>query len=538
MALLAVLRAGAGFLPLDPGQPAGRLTAILNDAGVRVIITDGAIGAGRLTVRPGDGDGDGEDDDGRPLPQAIPADIAYAVYTSGSTGLPKGVLVPHRAIANNLLWMQHDWPLDGRDRMLAKTTIAFDVAVKEIFWPLLSGAAVVLASEGGQRDPEYLIDLIGRQQITVAHFVPSMLDAALAYAQRTGRPFGPSLTTVMSGAETLPAATLRRFFAASSARLLHLYGPTETAVAVTGRACSGGQVPDRIPLGTPMPGVQLYVLDARLRPVPRGAWGELFAGGLCVADGYLGRAETAAAFGPDPYSGDPGARMYRTGDIVRVGPGGLLEFRGRADRQLKVRGFRIELGDVEAALSRHPDVWQAAVVARSAPDGSAQRLDGYVAATRDGLTADQVRDHLRASLPDYMIPATLTVLPRLPVNANGKIDRDRLPEPAGPDRAPGPAAEPATPAERTVVAILREVLGLAEIGPNDDLFTLGGHSLQVPQIAALVAERTGVEVSLREIFLNPTAAGIARAAQDPAGAAPPAITRVDRAARREGPGPR
>jgi amino acid adenylation domain-containing protein len=539
VALLAVLRAGAGFLPLDPEHPPERLAAVLGDAGVLVTVTDAASGAalhgsGQLMVHPGDGAGL----DQAPGHRATPGHVAYAIYTSGSTGRPKGAVVPHRAIVNNLLWMQQDWPLDGHDRLLQKTTIAFDVAVKEVFWPLLSGAAVVLARPGGQRDPEYLMDLIGRRGITVAHFVPSMLEAALAYAERTGREFGPRLEKVMSGAETLPAATLRRFFAATRAELLHMYGPTETAIAVTGWACPRGHVPERVPLGTPMPGVQLYVLDTRLRPAPRGAWGELYAGGLCVGLGYLGRpAESAAAFVPDPHSGG-GARMYRTGDIVRVGHEGLLEFRGRADHQVKVRGFRIELGDVEAALSRHPDVRQAAVVARQQADGITHRLDGYVATSSGALTEETLRSHLRATLPDYMVPATLTIAPMLPVNANGKTDRGNLPDPAisPPPEAGGTAGpwESATPAERIVVAILREVLGVTAMGRDDDIFALGGHSLQVPQIAALIAERAGAEVPLRDIFLAPTVAGIAAAIGRPQQAAAPAIARVDRSARRGG----
>jgi amino acid adenylation domain-containing protein len=545
VALLAVLRAGAGFLPLDPEHPADRLAAVLDDARVRVTVTDSVHRAlisecEQQIVDPADEPCSQIRTATPPGTAATPASLAYAVYTSGSTGRPKGALIPHRAIVNNLLWMQEDWPLDGHDRLLQKTTIAFDVAVKEVFWPLLSGAAVVLARPGGQRDPEYLIDLIDRHGITVAHFVPSMLEAALSHAQRTGRPFGPRLEKVMSGAETLPASTLRRFFSATPAQLLHMYGPTETAIAVTGWTCPRGHVPERVPLGAPMPGVQLYVLDARLRPSPRGAWGELYAAGLCLGRGYLNRpAETAAAFVPDPYSGGPGARMYRTGDIVRINHDGLLEFRGRADRQIKIRGFRIELGDVEAALSRHPEVRQAAVLVRSSPDGAVQSLAGYAATGRDGLSVQELRDHLRASLPDYMVPATVTVLPNLPLNANGKIDRDRLaalapaPAPAS-GRDPEAQTAPSTPLERTVAEVLREVLGLAEVAVADDLFALGGHSLQVPQIAALVAERTGVEVPLREIFLEPTAAAIAKAVQRPRAPEPPPIARLDRAARRTG----
>jgi amino acid adenylation domain-containing protein len=518
--LLGVLRCGAGFLPLDPGHPADRVRAILADAGVAATITTAEL----RDLVPGGG-----------LPGPSPAgpgpgSLAYAIYTSGSTGRPKGVLIEHHAICGNLLWMQQDWPLDAHDRVLQKTTIAFDVAVKEIFWPLLSGAAVVLARPGGQRDAEYLIDLIDRHGITVAHFVPSMLEAALSHAERTGRVFGASLEKVMAGAETLPASTLRRFFAATDAELLHMYGPTETAIAVTGWTCPRDRVPARVPLGRPMPGVQLYVLDPGLRPVPRGAWGELYVGGTCVGRGYLGQpAETAAAFVPDPFSGVPAARLYRTGDMVRINHERLLEFRGRLDDQVKVRGFRIELGEVEAAMTRHPSVRQAAVVARRSPGSGAQRLAGYVSASGPDLTEEALRDHLRTCLPDYMIPSWLAILPGLPLSANGKIDRGQLPAP-GP--RPPAAGGSGTPGEQAVADVLAAVLERDGIGPDDDLFALGGHSLQVPQIAALIAERTGVEVPLREIFLDPTVAGIARAVER-AGAAPvPAIPRVDRAARR------
>jgi amino acid adenylation domain-containing protein len=533
--LLGVLLAGAGFLPLDPEHPAERLAAVLDDAAAPVVVTTPALrdlvpGRRHLLV-PAAGD-----TDGRPTPRAAsPGGLAYAVYTSGSTGSPKGVLIEHRGICNNLLWMQQDWPLDSRDRVLQKTTIAFDVAVKEVFWPLLAGAAVVLARPGGQRDPEYLIDLIDRRRITVAHFVPSMLEAALSYADRTGRSFGGSLQKVMAGAETLPAATLRRFFAATPAELLHMYGPTETAIAVTGWTCPRGYVPDRVPLGRPMPGVQLYVLDRRMRPVPHGAWGELYAGGTCVGRGYLHRPqETAAAFVPDPFAGVAGARLYRTGDIVRLNRDGLLEFRGRADGQVKVRGFRVEVGDVEAALTRHPGVRQAAVVAWPAAGGSHQ-LAGYLTARGPDISEQEIRGHLRALLPDYMIPATLTVLAELPLNANGKVDRGRL-------RPPAPAtavtASAGTPLEQLVAAVLGEVLGLAEVGTGTDLFALGGHSLQVPQIAALLAERTGAEVPLREIFLDPSVTGIARAVEHARSAGGPAITRIDRATVRRSGGAR
>src|SRR6266498_111202 len=251
-------------------------------------------------------------------------------------------------------------------------------------------------------------------------------------------------------------------------------------------------------------------------------------------------AETAAAFVPDPWSGEPGARLYRTGDIVRVNHQWLLEFRGRLDHQVKVRGFRVELGDVEAALRRHPAVRQAAVLAWPGPDGTGHRLAGYIAVRAsadgmaDGATEKEIRDHLRALLPDYMVPATLTVLPELPLNANGKIDRGRLrpPEPVPLGPAPASRSGGGTALERLVATAVGEVLGVTDVGPDDDIFVLGGHSLQVPRIAAPLAERTGVEVPLREIFLDPTVAGIARAVERGRAAAVPPITRVDRAAAR------
>ncbi|WP_232667525.1 non-ribosomal peptide synthetase [Pseudonocardia sp. TRM90224] len=535
VALSGVLRAGAGVLPLDPEQPAERIAAILADAHPEAVVTTSAlrdlaggrprvlVDVPRATRRPAPGD--------RGTQPARPAGLAYAIYTSGSTGRPKGVLVEHRAICNNLLWMQQDWPLDGHDRVLQKTTIAFDVAIKEVFWPLLAGAAVVLARPGGQRDPQYLADLIDRHTITVAHFVPSMLAAMLAHTERRGVGLGASLEKVMCGAETLPATTLRRFFAATSAELLHMYGPTETAIAVTGWTCPHGYVPERVPLGVPMPLVQLHLLDAQLRPVPRGAWGELFVGGTAVGRGYLGRpAETATAFVPDPFGEQAGARLYRTGDVVRVGPDGLLQFGGRSDGQVKIRGFRVEPGEIEAVLARHPDVAQVAVVAARTSEGLTDRLVAHLAPVEGGvLTEPGLRAHVAGVLPDYMVPARFVVVPALPLNASGKVDRARLAELAPDPGPPASASTSVTPLERTVATIVCDVLAVASAGRDDDLFELGGHSLHVPQVAALIAERTGFDVPVREIFQAPTIAGIARAVEQVRDVPARPITRVDRA---------
>ncbi|MDX3192758.1 amino acid adenylation domain-containing protein [Streptomyces sp. MN03-5084-2B] len=512
IAQYAILKAGAGFLPLDPAQPAARLADVLADAGARLVVTDTG-GDGVLPPEPGrvhlDRSGWRNEDAG-PLPVAVtPGHLAYVVYTSGSTGRPKGVQIEHRAIANNLLWMQQDWPLDAADRMLHKTTTTFDVAVKEVFWPLLAGAELVLARPGSQRDPDYLVELIAAAGITITHFVPSMLDLALEVLDTAGTAFPPSLRYVMCGAETLPVATQEAFFAHGSADLLHMYGPTETAIAVTGWTCKRAQSRGRVPLGVPMPLVELYVLDRNGRPVPPGVWGELHVGGRSLGRGYLGRpAETGAAFVPDPFSGRAGARLYRTGDVVRHGPDGLLEFRGRADNQVKIRGFRVELGEIEVALAAEPDVRQAAAVLRGR--GADARLIGYaVPAPGTDLDPADLRRRLRGRLPDYLVPAAVVVLAALPLGDNAKVDRAALPDP-GPRRGPGDAVAPRDAFEVAVAEVWSEFLGVAAVGAEDDFFVLGGNSLQAARIAARLRERFGCELRLRDVFVEPTVAGIAR----------------------------
>ena len=521
----AVLKAGAGFVPLDPAWPAGRVDAVIADAGCRLVLTGAEMRSGRAeTIAIGSAGGEA---DTRPSVPVSPRHRAYVVYTSGSTGQPKGVQVEHGAIANNLLWMQQDWPLRPGDRMLHKTASTFDVSVKEVFWPLLSGATLVLAEPGTERDPEALLDQIDRHAITITHFVPSMLELALDAGERRRQGLGATLRYVMSGAETLSASTGRRFFGSCSADLLHMYGPTETAIAVTGWPCRRGDaLPIRLPLGRPMPNCALYILDEDFNPVPPGAWGELCIGGVPVARGYLGRpADTAAAFLPDPFGA---GRMYRTGDVVRLGADGLLEFRGRRDNQVKVRGFRVELGEIEAALREVPGVRNAAATA-SGRSQSDVGIAAYVVPDDPSQppTSRQVRRHLRERLPEHMVPARVIVLPRLPLSTNGKIDRSALPEPAGVERdLDSEFVAPRDDIEDAVARAWSEILGVSPIGVHDDFFALGGHSLQTAEIAARLRERFDREISLRDIFAEPTVATVAellRAA--PARAAAPRIPR-------------
>jgi len=508
----AALKAGAAIVPLDPAWPRARLETVLRDAGCRVALADAAGAAALppgLPVVPVTTTGSGTRAD---IP-VRPDDLAYVIYTSGSTGRPRGVPVEHAAISNNLLWMQQDWPLTGHDRMLVKTAATFDVGIKEIFWPLLAGASLVLAPAGTERDPAELLRLLESYQITICHLVPSLLQLCLETAAQAGRVLGPSLRYLMCGAEELPIATRELTAAASPATLLHMYGPTETTVAVTGWACPpGSRVDGRVPLGYAMPNSRLYVLDDNLNPSPALVWGQLYVSGLPLARGYLGRAaETAAAFVPDPFAGRPGDRMYATGDMVRHGPRGLLEFRGRRDRQVKVRGFRVELGEVEAALRSHPAVRQAAALSC----GGGPSIAGYVVLGNPAATGPEVRRHVAGLLPDYMVPATVIALDALPVNGSGKVDVQALAARALP-RPEGQAfREPGDDTERAVAAIWSDVLGIQPIGADDDFFALGGHSLQVARIVNRIRDAFKQDVAMRDMFAEPTVSGLARLLRDP-----------------------
>ncbi|WP_203963598.1 non-ribosomal peptide synthetase [Actinocatenispora thailandica] len=515
-ALLAVLRAGGHYLPVDPGYPADRIRFMLDDAAAPVLLADRA----RLGQLPATGarirclDDPIEPTDAAPDAASHqhprggahrdPGAAAYLIYTSGSTGRPKGVLTSHRAIVNRLCWMQRRFRLGADDAVLQKTPISFDVSVWELFWPLLAGATVVFARPDGHRDPAYLAELVDRAGVTTAHFVPSMLgpflDALPAGAGRT-------LRRIVTSGEELPVALARRCVGALPAELHNLYGPTEAAVDVTAWHCAPDALADpdltTVPLGTPIDNVAVHVLDDRLRPVPPGTIGEICLGGAAPALGYLHRpAATAASFVPDPY-GPPGARLYRTGDLGRWRPdGSVLEFRGRRDGQVKIRGQRVELGEVEAALRAAPGVRAAAADLR--PDATGEPvLVGWVVGTPPDRAA------LRATLPDAAVPSVLSTVDRLPVSPSGKLDRSALPTPTGPSGT-GEVRYRNTD-EEAVAGIWAQVLGVATIGPDDDFFALGGHSLRAAAILARIRAVLGVEVTLGAMFAAPTVAGLARA---------------------------
>ncbi|MFC8513444.1 amino acid adenylation domain-containing protein [Streptomyces sp. NPDC057257] len=515
VALLAVLKAGGAYVPLDTGYPAERLSFMIEDAMPALVVTTSAalpphrapellLDDPAVQERIAAQDGT-EVTDAERLHPLRPGHPAYVIYTSGSTGRPKGAVVPHAGIVNRLLWMQDEYRLEAGDRVLQKTPASFDVSVWEFFWPLVTGAALVLARPGGHRDPGYLAGLIREQRVTTAHFVPSMLrvfldDPAAEHARGV-------LRRVVCSGEALPTELADRCTRLLDGTALHnLYGPTEAAVDVTAWPCAEGtrSAAGSVPIGRPVWNTRTLVLDAALRPVPPGVPGELYLGGTQLARGYLDRpALTAARFVADPY-GPPGSRLYRTGDLVRWTARGTLEFLGRTDDQVKIRGFRVEPGETEAAVAALPGVSQAAVTVEAAEG----RLVAYVV-PRPGTRLEplRIREELASELPEHQVPAAVVVLDELPLTPNGKLDRAALPAPDLSGLTT--STEPRTESEGRLCALFADLLGLPAVGIHDDFFALGGHSVLATRLAAGIRAELGVVVPLRAVFDSPTPAALA-----------------------------
>ncbi|HEY7201172.1 MAG TPA: amino acid adenylation domain-containing protein [Candidatus Dormibacteraeota bacterium] len=494
-ALLAVLMAGAPYVPLDPDHPPQRIALVLDDARPAVVLSQRSV-IQRLHIQTSAPllELDALTLHRPPLPHQPlhPQSLAYLIYTSGTTGRPKGVAVQHHALANNLAALGDLVAIDHRDVTLAVTTVGFDIAALELLLPLVRGASLVIASREQAVDGHRLAQLIDHHQVTLAQATPvtfrTLLDAGW-------RP--PPGLRILCGGEALPPALAARL---ASARAWNVYGPTEATIWSTAHPLSAHQL-HSIPIGRPIAGTSAHVLDRLGRPLPIGVPGELHLGGHGVARGYARRPQlTAERFLPDPL-GPPGSRLYRTGDLARWLPDGSLEFLGRIDSQVKVRGFRVELAEVEAALELHPDVDQAAV----ALDQQRQRLLAYLVCPQQQPDPAQLRAHLAGSLPDYMLPALFTVLHALPRNTNGKLDRGALPPPQDDHLAPAAAyAPPTTPAQELMAAVWAQALGLERVGVDDDFFELGGHSLLAVQIAARLRHALGVDLPPWLILEEPT----------------------------------
>ncbi|KUL46259.1 non-ribosomal peptide synthetase, partial [Streptomyces regalis] len=515
VALLAVLKAGAAYVPLDTGYPAERLAFMVEDAAPALVLT--ATDTARI-LPPGvplllldtettafDSAEVTDADRVRPLRPEHPA---YVIYTSGSTGRPKGAVVPHAGIVNRLLWMQATYELGPGERVLQKTPAGFDVSVWEFFWPLITGAELVLARPGGHRDPGYLAELIRDRRVTTAHFVPSMLRVFLD-DPAAGQARGVLRRLVCSGEALLTELAERCVESLPGTELHNLYGPTEAAVDVTAWPCAEGtrSAAGSVPIGRPVWNTRTLVLEDYLRPVPPGVPGELYLGGAQLARGYLRRPGlTAERFVADPY-GPPGARLYRTGDLVRWSAQGALEFLGRSDDQVKIRGFRVEPGETEAAVAALPGVSQAVVMVRQEEPGEPRLVAYAVPHPGTSLEPLQVRQDLKVTLPEHLLPAAVVILDGLPLTPNGKLDRGALPAPdlSGLTTATAPRTE----AEAALCALFADLLGLPSVGIHDEFFALGGHSVLATRLVARIGAELGAVVPLRAVFDTPTVAALA-----------------------------
>ena len=520
-AILATWKAGAGYLPLDPGLPAARIALMLDDARPAVVVSDASaapslpddLPAGTRLVRL-----DSVDLAARPVtaPQvaAHPAALAYLLYTSGSTGTPKGVAVTRRSVANLLATTGRRLGLTPADRFAAITTAAFDISVVELVLPLLAGARIEIIDAATKLDAAALRAELAARGVTAVQATPT---GWRMLATADGVP--PTVRIRISGGEALPR-DLADVLRAEDAVLLNGYGPTETTVySSIGAVGTNGPVD----LGDPVEGTRLYLLDPAGRPVPPGVIGELHIGGAGLARGYHGRAAmTADRFRPDPFGGRPGARLYATGDLARRLPGGTLEHLGRIDHQVKLRGYRIEPAEVEAALREQPEIadavvtlWQdeddARLAAHVVPAGAGTTSTGDAFSTEVDVAAlwPGIRTALARRLPEYMIPATVVALPQLPRTASGKVDRAALPRPTWREAVNDRYVNPRDPVERSVAELWREVLGLERIGVHDNFFALGGHSLTATRLTARIRTEFGVELPLRSLFAAPTVAALA-----------------------------
>ncbi|WP_426268877.1 amino acid adenylation domain-containing protein [Dyella kyungheensis] len=517
--ILAILKAGGAYVPLDPEYPVDRLRAMLDDSAPAVVLTQAALRdrlpATSAPVLRLDADAAVWQAGPSTRPDsAVNADhLAYVIYTSGSTGKPKGVMNAHGGVAHRLLWARDAYALGSRDRILQKTPYSFDVSVWDLLLPLMAGSRLVMAKPGGHRDPHYLAEVIEREGITLIHFVPSMLQLFLEQAPLSRC---RELQHVICIGEALSYALQQRFLEAlSSTRLHNLYGPTEAAIHVTAWECGNGEHVGIVPIGRPNAEVRIYLLDANAQPVPFGTTGELYIGGVGVARGYLNLPElTAERFVHDPFNPEAGARMYRTGDLARWLPGGVIDYLGRNDAQIKLRGFRIELGEVEYQLANLSEVAAAAAIVREDVPGQ-RRLVAYVVPHELPVDHEAMRDRLRAglrnSLPEYMLPSAFVLLDAMPLGASGKVDRKALPLPEL--DADQVYVAPRTETERALCEIWADILKRERVGVEDNFFDLGGDSILSIRIVAQLSKR-GIRLDIKDIFQYQTVAQLALCVDD------------------------
>ncbi len=517
VAVLAALKAGGAYAPLDPTYPAERLRFMLEDTAAPMLLTQIRLldrlpehGARTICVDVEDGDDAGAEED---LPVlGTPDALAYVLFTSGSTGRPKGAAMPHRTLSNLLAWQRDRFSFAPAARTLQFASISFDVAFQELFSTWACGGTLVLIDEETRRDPDALLQAL-RGHSVERLFLPYIALQQLAEAAvERGTP-PTSLREVITAGEALQITpAIRRLFSALPACTLHnQYGPTESHVVTAFPLPRSAETwPDRPPIGRPIANAQIHVLDERLHPVPVGVPGELYIGGDTLARGYLHRPHlTAERFVADPFRATPNTRLYRTGDRARHLADGSIEFLGRLDHQVKVRGFRVEPGEIEAELTKHAAVREALVLAREDEPGN-RRLVAYVVADDSGSREleGELRRFLGTTLPEYMVPSAVVLLDAFPLSPNGKVDRSALQAPDG-TRSEAVFVAPRTPTEEVVARVWSEVLGVDPVGAEDDFFALGGHSLLATRVISRLRRAFGVEIGLRNMFEQPTVAGLA-----------------------------
>ncbi|BAY60049.1 amino acid adenylation [Calothrix brevissima NIES-22] len=545
--VLGVLKAGATYVPLDHTYPKERIAFMVADAEVQILLTQQSL-VTSLPEQPAsviclDTDWEiiNQQSTEKPTAAVNPGNLAYIIYTSGSTGQPKGVMIPHMGIVNRLVWGIERYQLTPKDRVLQKTSFSFDVCVWEFFAPLLSGASLVMAKPNGHQDPSYLVQVMKQQQITIADFVPAMLQLIL---EQPGLEACEALRYITCGGEALPKELRDRFFNRLQGVELHnCYGPTEVSIDATSWVCQPQS--EVISIGRPIANQQIYILDNYLQPVPIGVSGELYVGGAGLSRGYLNRPDTTAEkFIPHPFSNEPGARLYKTGDLARYLPDGNIEFLGRLDEQVKIRGFRLELGEIAAVLRQYPGVAEAAVVVQNNTDNQAfqkrliaylvpkehQQLEFSASVGEDSLSeilfsqgevnphqdnqqlsAKYLRSYLSRHLPDYMIPAAFVTIPEMPRTPNGKLDYRALPAlDATSLELAVTYVPPSTPLEEVLAGIWREILQIERVGIDDNFFELGGHSLLAIQVISRIRDIFHVELPVHNLFEASTIAQLSQ----------------------------
>ena len=505
VALFGVLKAGAAFVALEPGWPKARIEQVCRSSGAIAVVSSAVSGdwpadivAFDINDLPeSDGSGSGE------VVQVHPQGLAYVIFTSGSTGAPKGAMIRHAAIAARLCWQRDLLGFGAGDAALFKAPLGFDISINEVFLPLVSGARLVLAEPGGERDIEYLLEVIERERVTFVYLVSSMLDLMLELPDASVR--ARALKHLWCGGEALSPALFDRFRTCLNATMYHGYGPAEATIGVTHQFYRPGEARDGVTIGRPNPNTRIYLLDESLSPVPIGVTGELYAGGLPLGRGYVNDpAQTASRFVADPFS--VGERLYRTGDLARWRSDGILEFRGRADNQVKIRGMRVELEEIEAVVEGHPHVRQAVVTTHTTPNGTTQ-LVGYCLTTQEGLNHTGLKSWVAHRLPEHMVPATFVTLETMPVTSNGKIDRQALPPPDRTETLSTRRA-PVSAREQILCELFGTVLSLPEVGVDDDFFALGGDSIVAIQLVSR-ARKQNLSLNPRWIFQHRTPAALA-----------------------------